>query len=341
MRWSGAAFEAPAVVAGLDDVAVVSEAIEQCGGHLGVPEDARPFAEGEIGGDDDRGAFVEPTDEMEEELAAGLGEGQIAEFIEDDEVHAGEVIGEPALPAVAGFGFKPIDEIDDIVEPTARAGANAASRNGDGEMGLAGSHAEVTGRKRRFIYKEDSKGVRRKMEDTRPASSNNVETKLFQDGKKKILVFSEAGGTGGSYHADNTVASKNARRSYLVQAGWRANKAVQGLGRTHRSNQATAPIFHLVTTDLDGQKRFISSIARRLSQLGALTKGQRQAGDQGIFSARDNLESQELSIALRQFLTDVALNRVPDIDTNDFEKQTGLALQHRSADGGLHSAAAD
>ncbi len=32
---------------------------------------------------------------MEEELAAGLGDGQIAEFIEDDEVHAGEVIGEP------------------------------------------------------------------------------------------------------------------------------------------------------------------------------------------------------------------------------------------------------
>ena len=139
MRWSGAAFESPAIVAGLDDVAVVSEAIEQCGGHLGVPEDARPFAEGEIGGDDDRGSFVEPADEMEEELAAGLGEGQIAEFIEDDEVHAGEVIGEPALPAVAGLGFEPIDEIDDIVEPAARAGANAASRNGDGEMGLAGS----------------------------------------------------------------------------------------------------------------------------------------------------------------------------------------------------------
>ena len=118
---------------------MVSETIEQRRGHLGVPEHARPFAEGEIGGDDNRGSFVEPADEMEEELAAGLGEGQIAEFIEDDEVHAGEVIGEPALPAVAGLGFEPIDEIDDIVEPTARAGANAASRNGDGEMGLAGS----------------------------------------------------------------------------------------------------------------------------------------------------------------------------------------------------------
>ena len=58
-------FEAPAFVAGLDDVAVVSETIEQCGGHLWVAEHARPFAEGEIGGDDDRGAFVEPADEME------------------------------------------------------------------------------------------------------------------------------------------------------------------------------------------------------------------------------------------------------------------------------------
>jgi len=116
---------------------MVREPIERRRGHLGVPEDARPFTESEIGGDDDRGSFVEPADEMEEELAAGLGEGQIAEFIEDDEVHAGEVIGEPALAAVAGFGFEPIDEIDDIVEPTARAGANAASRNGDGEMGLA------------------------------------------------------------------------------------------------------------------------------------------------------------------------------------------------------------
>jgi transposase-like protein len=52
---SGAVLEAPAVVAGLDDVAVMGQPIEQRGGHLGVAEDARPFAEGEVGGDDDRG----------------------------------------------------------------------------------------------------------------------------------------------------------------------------------------------------------------------------------------------------------------------------------------------
>ncbi len=74
---SGAVLEAPGVVAGLDDLAVVGEPVEQRGGHLGVAEDGRPFAEGEIGGDDDRGAFVEAADQVEQELSAGLREGQI------------------------------------------------------------------------------------------------------------------------------------------------------------------------------------------------------------------------------------------------------------------------
>jgi hypothetical protein len=71
---------------------VVSSAIEQRGRHLGVGEDARPFAEGQIGGDEDRGTLIKPTDEVEQELAAGLGEGQITEFLENDEVYAATAI---------------------------------------------------------------------------------------------------------------------------------------------------------------------------------------------------------------------------------------------------------
>ena len=44
---------------------------------------------------------------MEQELAAGLGEGQIAELVEDDEVEAAKMIGGPALAAVAGLGVEP------------------------------------------------------------------------------------------------------------------------------------------------------------------------------------------------------------------------------------------
>src|SRR5437016_3040628 len=47
-----AALEAPTVVAGLDDIAVVGQSIEQRGRHLGITEYALPFAEGQVGGDE-------------------------------------------------------------------------------------------------------------------------------------------------------------------------------------------------------------------------------------------------------------------------------------------------
>jgi hypothetical protein len=74
---------------------------------------------------------------VEQQLPAGLGEGEISEFVEDDEVEAREIIGEPSLAASAAFGLELIDEIDGGEEATARSGADAASRDGDCQMRLA------------------------------------------------------------------------------------------------------------------------------------------------------------------------------------------------------------
>jgi hypothetical protein len=57
-----------------------------------------PFAEGEIGGDEDGGALVESADEVEQQLAAGLSERQVAEFFEDEEVQPGQMLGDATLP---------------------------------------------------------------------------------------------------------------------------------------------------------------------------------------------------------------------------------------------------
>jgi hypothetical protein len=76
---------------------------------------------------------------VEQELTAGLGERQIAEFVEDKKVQSREVIGEPALVPIAGLSLEPVDEIDDSVEPAAGAGPDAASGDGDRQMGLAGA----------------------------------------------------------------------------------------------------------------------------------------------------------------------------------------------------------
>jgi len=134
-----AAFEAPTVVASFDDVAMVGQAVEQRGRHLGIAEHAGPFTEREIGGDDDGGALVKPADEMEQQLAAGLGERQVAEFVEDDEVHPGQMLSDTTLPSVAGLDLQAVDEVDHVVEATAGTGSDAASGNGDGQMGLAGA----------------------------------------------------------------------------------------------------------------------------------------------------------------------------------------------------------
>jgi hypothetical protein len=49
---------------------------------------------------------------VEQQLAACLSKGEIAEFVENDEVEAGEIIGNAALTSSAAIGFELVDEID-------------------------------------------------------------------------------------------------------------------------------------------------------------------------------------------------------------------------------------
>ena len=138
--------------------------------------------------------------------------------------------------------------------------------------------AEVTGRSRRIVRKGDRLCV-----ENRPGSANLAEAQAFMDDDKRILVFSDAGGTGRSYHADLSARNQRLRVHYLLEAGWKADTAIQGLGRSNRTNQAQPPLFRPIATDVKAEKRFLSTIARRLDTLGAITKGQRQTGGQGLF----------------------------------------------------------
>ena len=191
--------------------------------------------------------------------------------------------------------------------------------------------AEVTGRSRRVLRIADSSGERLALRN-RPASANLAETAAFMAGDKRILVFSMAGGTGRSYHADLGCGNTARRIHYLLEPGWRADQAIQGLGRTHRTHQASAPLFRPVTTDVKGERRFIATIARRLDSLGAITRGQRDSqtamggGDATLFRASDNLESPYAKVALRQFYIALWRGNIAGWSMDRFEDATGLKL---------------
>lgn len=193
--------------------------------------------------------------------------------------------------------------------------------------------AEVTGRSRRVVPKKGDDGSVRFAVENRPASAGLHETDAFQNDVKQILIFSEAGGTGRSYHADLGCLNQRRRIHYLLEAGWKADAAIQGFGRTNRTNQKQAPLFRPVSTDVKAQKRFISTIARRLDSLGAITRGHRQTGGQNMFRATDNLESWYARDALQQLYCLLARGKVEGCSLARFEAATGLSLL--DSDGGL------
>ena len=146
------------------------------------------------------------------------------------------------------------------------------------------------------------------------------------DDQKRILIFSDAGGTGRSYHADLSARNQRLRVHYLLEPGWKADAAIQGLGRTNRTNQAQPPLFRPISTDVKAEKRFLSTIARRLDTLGAITRGQRQTGGQGLFRPEDNLESHYARDALRQLYLLLVRGKVDGCSLQMFEDATGLSL---------------
>jgi len=137
---------------------------------------------------------------------------------------------------------------------------------------------------------------------------------------------SDAGGGGRIYHADLCAKNQRLRVHYLLEPGWKADAAIQGLGRTNRINQAQPPLFRPVSTDVKAEKRFLSTIARRLDTLGAIIRGQRQTGGQGLFRPEDNFESPYARDALRQLYLMIVRGGVEGCSLARFEAATGLKL---------------
>lgn len=155
--------------------------------------------------------------------------------------------------------------------------------------------SELTGRKFRF---QSNKKIKRKL--------NNIQEKdLFMSNKKKIAILSDATSTGISLHSIDGIQ----RLHIIMELPWSAEQFVQQCGRSHRTGELIKPKYELIITDIGGEKRFVSTIIRRLKMLGALTCGNRESR-----MTLDNSMDYDTPDGAR-----VAKNIIKNMDTNEHE----------------------
>uniref|UniRef100_A0A668AUA0 Protein strawberry notch homolog 1 n=1 Tax=Myripristis murdjan TaxID=586833 RepID=A0A668AUA0_9TELE len=128
------------------------------------------------------------------------------------------------------------------------------------ELGGPDNVAEMTGRKGRVVSNDDG------------SISYESRSEVLN-----IAIISEAASSGISLQADRRVKNQRRRVHMTLELPWSADRAIQQFGRTHRSNQVTAPEYVFLISELAGEQRFASIVAKRLESLGALTHGDRRA----------------------------------------------------------------
>ena len=86
-----ATLETVALAVHLQDVEVVGEAVQQRAGEAFRSEDLGPFVEGQVGGDQDGAPLVALAEHLEEQFRPGGGQGHEAQFVDDQQVQAGQL----------------------------------------------------------------------------------------------------------------------------------------------------------------------------------------------------------------------------------------------------------
>eukprot|EP01044_Picomonas_judraskeda_P009193 COSAG03_NODE_1103_length_4811_cov_1.804542_1_plen_936_part_00 len=237
------------------------------------------------------------------------------------------------------------------------------------QLGGVNKVAEMTGRSGRFVRvstskrgaQSDGSATKRAKTDaqpTEPISANAVgpappkgvryekrnadggsletanlrERDAFNNGDKSVAIISDAASAGISLHADKRFKNQRRRVHITLELPWSADKAVQQLGRSHRSNQVQPPEYIFCFTEIGGERRVASAVAKRLQSLGALTHGDRRATAGGSVSSLEayNWDTKQGRDALARLYRSIAGQETPVVEPPTIAGPDGKPLQFLS-----------
>lgn len=200
------------------------------------------------------------------------------------------------------------------------------------ELGGPENVAEMTGRKGRVVQTDrgNIQYESRSEQDVSLELLNLTEKRRFMNGEKDVAIISEAASSGVSLQSDRRVKNQRRRVHITLELPWSADRAIQQFGRTHRSNQVNAPEYVFLISDLAGERRFASTVAKRLESLGALTHGDRRATESRDLS-QFNIDNKYGKSALESVMKTIMQYEKPMVPPpqdykGDFFKDIAAAL---------------
>uniref|UniRef100_A0A336KBU6 CSON006692 protein n=1 Tax=Culicoides sonorensis TaxID=179676 RepID=A0A336KBU6_CULSO len=181
------------------------------------------------------------------------------------------------------------------------------------ELGGPENVAEMTGRKGRVVQTDrgNIQYESRSEQDVSLEVLNLTEKKRFMDGEKDVAIISEAASSGISLQSDRRVKNQRRRVHITLELPWSADRAIQQF-------------------DLAGERRFASTVAKRLESLGALTHGDRRATETRDLS-QFNIDNKYGKTALESVMKTIMQYEAPIVPApqdykGDFFKDIAASL---------------
>ena len=117
----------------------MSKPVQKGAGESFGAKDLRPFLKGQVRSQHEAVMLIGPADDLEEQLGSGLGEGNISQFIDHQEMESLELF----VQALQPFFFPALHELGDQVRGRIEADVSALGASGKrqsaDQMRFAGS----------------------------------------------------------------------------------------------------------------------------------------------------------------------------------------------------------